>query len=119
MIASIVGSVGLMTIKKALEATDKTHQEVSHNLANLDTPGYVSKVTDFKGQLLDSKDGSEVAHGKPFEAYMDEAGARRPGVDVEGELGRLAQSSMEQSALVRLLSDRYAEIRMAITEGKR
>ena len=118
MISSMYGGSDLWAIKQALEATRLTHQEVSHNLSNMDTPGYVSHTTDFRSALLEARGEGAPAHGKPFEAYLEDVGQKSPGVNVEAELARLSQTSLDQSALVTLLNQNYSDLRSAIREGK-
>ena len=117
MFTGISGGSEIGTIKQALEAARLTQKEVNHNLANLDTPGYASHNTDFKALLLQSKQDLPV-RGKPFQAYMEDIGQQTPGVNVEAELARLSQTSLEHSALITLLNQSYSDIRSAINEGK-
>lgn len=106
-------------LKRGLEAAWRTHQEVSQNLANVDTPGYVSKKTDFRTYLVGGP-GHEALPppGEGLDFFLEEQGRRIPGVNVEEEMARLSQTSLEQAALVQLLSSRYQGLLTAIREGR-
>lgn len=106
----------LPTMAAALDAAARTQREAAHNLSNMDTPGFVSRETDFKAILLEEKSG--LKHGPAFQAYLEETGARRPGVNPEAEMARLGQAGMEHAACVQLVNARYAQMRLAIREGK-
>ncbi len=106
----------LPSMAAAVDAAARTQKESAHNLANIDTPGFVSKHTDFKAMLMDDKNG--LKHGAAFEAYMEDIGAREPGVNPEAEVARLGEAGMEHAACVQLINTRYAQMRLAIREGK-
>ncbi|MEW6278097.1 MAG: hypothetical protein AB1758_05700 [Candidatus Eremiobacterota bacterium] len=106
-------------LRQGLEAAWRTHREAAHNLANLDTPGFSSRETDFKSLLMEERPGGAPPRGAAFEAYLRDVAGARPGVNVEAELARLSQAGLEHAALVEMLNGRYAKLRTAITEGKR
>ena len=118
MMAQWFGGSHVTAMKQTLESSHLTHQEVGQNLANVDTPGYRSHETDFKTLLLEARD-DKPERGRPFDAYLEEVSESKPGVNVERELARLSQASLEQAAAVRLLSTYYSQLRLALTEGKR
>ena len=118
MMAQWFGGSHVTVLKQSLDAAQLTHQEVGQNLANVDTPGYKSRETDFKTLMLEAK-GDKPEKGRAYQAYLEEIANNQGGVNVERELARLSQASMEQAASVRLLSGYYTNLKNAISEGKR
>lgn len=106
----------LPSLAAALEAASRSQREAAHNLSNMDTPGYMSRQTDFKAMLLEGQKG--LKHGPAFEAYLEDVGARQPGVNPESEIARMSMAGMEHAACVQLVNSRYAQMRLAIREGK-
>ena len=107
------------TLKSVLQAASQTHAETARNLANLDTPGYRGKTTDFRELLLEPRPVEAPPRGAAFEMYLDDIGANPEGVNLEQELARMSQASLDQAAAVQLLSKRYSMLSQAISEGKR
>lgn len=107
------------SLKRGLEAVWRTHREVTQNLANVDTPGYVARDTDFRA-LLVREDHSRA--GQPsttgFDPFTSDLAEKTPGVNIEKEMARLSQATLEQASLVKLLSSRYQGLLTAIREGK-
>jgi flagellar basal body rod protein FlgB len=104
------------TAKQAMQASWQSHQEATHNLNNYDTPGFRAQNTDFRSLLLAS-DG-EPPKGDAFRAYLEDVNPSQP-VNVDRELARLAECSMETDAYTRILNKQYSSLRQAISEGKR
>jgi len=100
--------------KMALEANSRSHQECIHNLNNYDTPNFKARHTNFREQL----EGVEQDRGSAFQAYKEEVQPTPP-LDIDAELARLSQSSMERDALVQILNSQYSKLRTAIYEGRR
>lgn len=119
MFEDVFKAGGMEALKQGLEATWRTHREVTQNLANVDTPGYVARRTDFRSLLVGGPGelaGAERSEGLELFVQDQAQGAR--GVNVEEEMARLSQSTLEQAALVRLLSSRYQGLMTAIREGR-
>ena len=104
------------TTKQAMEANFRSHAEATHNLNNYDTPGFRCRNTDFQAMMNDL--AGQTPKGAAFQAYLDDITPSQP-VNVEQQLARLAQSSMENDALTRILNKQYSSLRQAIFEGKR
>jgi flagellar basal body rod protein FlgB len=119
MLDSLFNSGSLETSKTALEAAWKTHSEAAHNLNNADTPGYKAQQTDFKSLLLNLQDAQGPEKGEAFEAYLSEVQPKLEEVNVDRELARLSQASMDADALTKILNQQYSRLRAAIYEGKR
>ncbi|MFN8613166.1 MAG: hypothetical protein U0931_36850 [Vulcanimicrobiota bacterium] len=119
MLESLFNSGSLQTSKTALEAAWKTHSEAAHNLNNADTPGYKAQQTDFKSLLLEMQDAEGPPKGEVFQAYLDEVQPKQEELNVDRELARLSQASMDADALTKILNQQYSRLRAAIYEGKR
>lgn len=120
MLDSLFNSGSLQTSKTALEAAWKTHTEAAHNLNNADTPGYRAQQTDFKSLLLEMQDSEAPPKGEAFEAYLNDVQPKQlQEVNVDRELARLSQASMDADALTKILNQQYSRLRAAIYEGKR
>ncbi|MBS2040842.1 hypothetical protein JST97_37995 [bacterium] len=120
MLDSLFNSGSLQTSKTALEAAWKTHAEAAHNLNNADTPGYKAQQTDFKSLLLGLQDSETEPKGEVFQAYLNDVqGPKLEELNVDRELARLSQASMDTDALTKILNQQYARLRAAIYEGKR
>jgi len=104
------------TAKQALEASWLGHREATHNLSNFDTPGYRVRHTDFHTLLLGQE--AEPPKGDAFRAYLEDV-APLQSMNVDRELARLAECSMQSDALVRILNKQYSNLRQAISEGRR
>lgn len=102
--------------KLAMEANQRTQAEVAHNLNNYDTPGFRPRHTDFHALLNELQ--ADPPKGEAFQAYLEEVSPPEP-LNVEQELARLSQCSMEHDAFTRILNKQYSNLRSAIYEGKR
>ncbi|MBN9419942.1 hypothetical protein ABS71_00340 [bacterium SCN 62-11] len=119
MLDSLFNSGSLATSKAALDASWKTHTEAAHNLNNADTPGFKAQHTDFKAILLEKQDEGMPAKGEGFEAYLQDLRPEGQELNVDRELSRLSQASMDADALTKILNQQYSRLRAAIYEGKR
>jgi flagellar basal body rod protein FlgB len=102
------------TTKRAMMANFRQHQEVVHNLTNYDTEGFRPRKSDFHSRYLELSEPPSQA----FEAYLEDL---QPQVDfdIDAEMTRLSQTSMEQEALVKILNAQYSKLRSTIFEGRR
>ena len=126
MLDGMFKSGGMEALKQDLDATWRTHREVTQNLANVDTPGFVARDTDFRSQLVGGANGESPAPDtKGFAMFQEDQvraevglGAVKQGVNVEKEMARLSKATLEQASVVKLLSTRYQTLLTAIREGK-
>lgn len=120
-------SVNLMN--KDLDGLWARQQEISNNIANVETPGYKSKSVSFEDQLNallqnDSASNSEVINGiKNTQAQTtvsNDESSRLDGnnVDVEKENVELARTQLNYMYSLREMSDYFTRLRYAITDGK-
>lgn len=123
MIEGLFGQSNYVASKKMLDVTALRHEAIASNLANLETPHYqrVDVSSNFETQLhraVGSQDSAQIANLKPTVTVDTQAVAQRPDgntVDLEGELMKLHQNSLEHSLETQLISGALLKLRMAIT----
>jgi flagellar basal-body rod protein FlgB len=107
-------------LARLMDGASLRHQVVSHNLANLNTPGYRRLEVDFETQLtqLIGKAGSsgEVPDVSPVVKETEGASARLDGntVDLDREVGELQRNSMLFQTYTQLLQARIGLMRRAM-----
>jgi len=116
---SVFNSGTVASAKTALDASFKTYAEVSHNLSNADTPGYRPVYTDFRSVLLEKQGQEMPPKGEVFQAYLQDLDPQGQEVNLDRELSRLSQASMDADALTKILNQQYAGLRSVIYEGRR
>ena len=120
---------------KTLDLRAKRHTMISANLANMETPGYAASDLSFEGQLKSAlKDGPksggvthprhiplkgasaslEKVQGDVVEVSSRNMGPDGNGVEMESEMGRLAENQIMYNASVQLLSKKFEELKQAI-----
>jgi len=120
-------SVNLMN--KDLDGLWTRQQEISDNIANVETPGYKSKSVSFEDQLKallsdSSASNSEtidnIKNTQPQITVSDDKTSRLDGnnVDTEKENIELARTQLNYMYSLRELSDYFSRLRYAITDGK-
>jgi flagellar basal-body rod protein FlgB len=115
----------LSTVKQALNGLAKRQELISHNLANVDTPGYKAKQVNFEQalnqELSRSRDldlaSTRAGHLKPSEGKSRQfkTSLRRGGipradgnnVDIDRELLEMTDTNLRFEALTTLLNKKY------------
>lgn len=107
-------------LSKAMDGLSLRHQVISDNLANVNTPGFKAKDVRFEDEL-----SSAIVRGSPGSAkpviYECRGKTRLDGnsVDINMEAAKMAETTVLYAAMSRLISERFALLRTAITEGRR
>lgn len=121
---------------KGLDASSLRQRVHSHNLANLNTPGFKRSYVEFEEILKSAMAGSERSLAVTRENHIpargggkaeprtvkDTATSMRPdgnNVDVDKEMTLLAINQLYYDAVSQQLSDRLGMIRYVINEGRR
>lgn len=121
--------VSVTLMNKDLDGLWTRQQEISDNIANVETPGYKSKTVSFEDQLKavlsgnpgNSKEAAAaIQNVQPEVTVSDDKSIRADGnnVDVVKENIELVRTQMNYMYSLRELSDYFSRIRYAITEGK-
>ena len=88
---------------------------VASNLANTETPGYVTKDIDFQQEFLTLVKGRAATVREPEGLEFRNDGNN---VSIDREARLLAENSIRFNVASNLVRSRLRTIRMAITEGK-
>ena len=119
---------------KSLDMRAKRHALISANLANVETPGYTPTELSFEKQLKGALDrGGSAPGGNPRhipirggaaglarvqgEVVELSAGNEGPdgnGVEMESEMGRMAENQIMYNATVQLLGKKFEGLKQAI-----
>ena len=121
-------------LQQSLSGMVKRQQLIANNLANMDTPGYRAMDVPFEQVLTkEIRRGGDLRMAVTQPGHMDSStptqqavGLQEPvvfrtdgnGVDVDAEMTKLAETSINFNAVTQLMAGRLAIMRMAISEGK-
>ncbi|MDD2851644.1 MAG: flagellar basal body rod protein FlgB [Desulfuromonadaceae bacterium] len=129
---------------KSIDLRAKNQNVIASNVANAETPNYVPKVLAFEEELQGAlkKESSgrrpssvpnprhiplrgvgatgsvEYVTGQVVEKPAKTPGRDGNAVEIENEMGRLAENQIMFNASVQLLSKKFEGLRTAIREGK-
>lgn len=129
---------------KSVDLRSKNQNLISSNIANAETPNFIPKALDFEkelqGALKERQNGqrpSLAAHSRHIPVRSAGTGnsvqsvtgrvietpAKTPGkdgnaVELENEMGRMAENQIMFNASVQMLSKKFEGLRSAIREGK-
>jgi flagellar basal-body rod protein FlgB len=105
-------------MRQMMGASHLRHQVVSHNLANINTPGYHRKDVDFEGRLgeLLRAGDSSVNELTPRVFEVEGLPERADGnnVDVDREIGQLNKNALLYQTWSQILASRVSMMRSAI-----
>ena len=122
---------------KTLDLRAKRQNLISANLANVETPGYTPSDLSFEAELKSALNkggtgtpaitnprhiplkgggsaGIELVAGQMIELPDKEAGPDGNGVELESEMGRLAENQIMYNASVQLLTKKFEMMKQAI-----
>jgi len=122
-------SVSVSLMNKDLDGLWTRQQEISDNIANVETPGYKSKSVSFEDQLQalltddsasTSKTVNDIQNTQPQITVSNDESTRLDGnnVDASKENVELARTQLNYMYSLRELSDYFSRLRYAITDGK-
>ena len=115
-------------VKRGLDQRSQRHAAIASNVANADTPGYRAVDVSFGSHLRQARMSLLTTHpghrggrtgglsGRD-QVVLSGGLARRDGndVDIDREMGKLAQNQIEYQFLARRLSSKFGRLREAIT----
>jgi flagellar basal-body rod protein FlgB len=119
---------------KTLDLRAKRHELISANLANVDTPGYTPNELSFEAELRDALkkgpstkiptpghirlrreySGLEQVQGEVVEVPSVNVGPDGNGVEMEKEMGHMAENQIMYNTSVQLLSKKFEMLKQAI-----
>ncbi len=123
MIDALFGQTSYMAAKKMLDVTVLRHEAIASNLANLETPNYkrVDVAATFESQLqqaVANSDPTQITSLQPQLAVDTTAVSSRTDgntVQLENELLKLSQNTIENTLETELVSSSLMKLRMAIS----
>ncbi len=114
-------------IQDRLNLISQSHKLISQNMANANTPGYLTKDISFKGLLRESLGEQKLQLAKSNLHHIAPEGLSSPAitaeaeekgpVSLEQEMMKLARNSVEFQYMVALLNKKFTNLKQAITEG--
>jgi len=115
-------------LTNGLEYTNRRHEVLTRNVANLETPGYRALDVTFEDYLKPARASAaelapvKLAAGKPGDprarlVYAEDGPARQDGNDVnlDRQMARLAENTLFNHTLVQLLASRFSTVKQAIS----
>lgn len=123
MIDALFTDANYVAAKKMLDVTLLRHEAIASNLANLETPNYkrLDVAPSFEAQLsqaVASQNAVEIASLQPQLAVDSTAVSGRADgntVQLETEMLKLNQNTVENTLETELVSNSLARMRLAIT----
>lgn len=128
-------NVDLMT--KALNASWKRNEIISHNIANVNTPNFKKSHVEFEELLQKHLKGSSVSGSTTHDKHINigirslndlnhkvntsqNFKTRRDGnnVDIDVEMGELAKNNILFNTLAARISGNFSKLRTVIKEGR-
>jgi flagellar basal-body rod protein FlgB len=128
-------------VAKNLDLRAKNHMYIAANISNTETPGYIPKTLSFEGELKGALKNRERGLQSPVPANprhiplkgmaagVDEVqgileqtpskamGQDGNGVDLEHEMGRLAENQILFNASVQILAKKFEGLKYAVRGG--
>ncbi|MDD5286050.1 MAG: flagellar basal body rod protein FlgB [Desulfuromonadaceae bacterium] len=129
---------------KSVDLRSKNQNLIASNIANAETPNYVPKALAFEeelqGALKGGRSGGRLpappnarhiplrgagsgnalhsVTGKVIETPASTPGKDGNSVELENEMGRMAENQLMFNASVQMLTKKFGDLRSAIREGK-
>lgn len=115
-------------VKLALDAASMRHAAISHNIANVNTPGFAPARVDFEQQMGAARaalqNGEQVTRSM-LSGVQPTVTRLAPSVDADRsamldlEVADMAQNTVQYQALLKALSKHMSILSSAVSEGKR
>lgn len=109
-------------LERGLEASSLRQRVLSHNIANINTPGFKRARVEFEEHLAKAVEAEQSVDAVAPELVVETESLGRPdgnNVDIELEMAQLAENQIWYAALTRQLSDHFSRLRMVISDGRR
>lgn len=115
-----IDAIGLL--EAGIRAEETRQRTIASNVANLETPGYRRLDVRFEELLakaMKSQDAADPGVVKPEVFQPESTPVKSNGNDVslEMEIGAMLKNSSRQTAFVRLLRKKFAQIDAALSVG--
>ncbi len=130
---------GSKVMEKSLDAALLRNDAISHNIANVDTPGYKRKTVSFEEQLRNAISENSVRGARTDPRHIpvgsknvDDleirvAEDKKPldmrldgnNVDIESEMAQMAKNTIKYNVLSDRISGYFRKMKSVISEGRR
>ena len=124
-----------LLLRQGLSGLTRRQELIANNLANMDTPGYRAADVPFE-QVLDRqiRQSGDIPMLMTADLHMNGGTSQLArmettmgaamredgnGVDVDYEMSRLAETTIQFNAVTQLFAARMALLRSAVTDGRR
>lgn len=106
-------------MQKSLDALWLKQRVISNNIANIDTPGYKSKMVKFEELINDQTDLNKIP--EPEIVTNNFTSIREDGnnVDIDKENIELYRTQIQYEYMARKLSQEFSNIKTVLTEGRK
>lgn len=104
------------TLHRALDGLDARQAAIADNIANVETPGFLSREVSFEDSLR-----SAIEDGQPFTAGISESRSLAPtrlngnNVNLDVEIMANAENNLRQQLAIQGLNAKYQLLRTSIT----
>ena len=125
--SSVVFDRTVQLMQDRLSLSSVNQKVISSNLANINTPGYVSKEVSFQRILQESLDEPSMRLAKSAGTHMDPvdpmAAMKSPEVeetgpvDLDYEMMKLSKNSIEYHYITTMLNKKFGLLKQAIGDG--
>ena len=106
-------------IANSLASSEKNHNVISQNIANVNTPGYQTQAMAFEELLTSIRDGSadkQLLDSIPVE-LVEGLQSRKDGnnVDLDSQMGQLKKNALLFQTYSQLLASKVSTVKRAMT----
>ena len=133
---AIFNSATLEALGSSLDVLSRRHDAISHNIANVNTPGYKAISVSFEEQLLNKiakQDSLTLCTTHPSHINYTSIAKAIDGVvhtrsqygrvdkntlDIDKETVKLAETNIMYAAAAQLLSAKLAQLHLIVSEGR-
>lgn len=111
-------SSNIQRLPQLLDAAELRHRVISHNLANVNTPGYTRQDVKFEEQLAQAiKSRSDLASKVTPEVADDNSASMRAdgnNVDIDREIGQMNKNAILAQMYSQVLRTQFDTMRRAV-----
>lgn len=129
---SFLNDSTISLLQRGLNAQLARQNQLTSNVANLDTPGYVPKDVDFQQALAHTQSAGKLKRTNQGHQALDadaevgirnvESPDRAPSangnqVDLDTQMARIAQNAISYQANIKAVSKKLAILKYTVSEG--
>ena len=107
----------IQLLEKLMDHTALRQRTISHNIANVNTPGFKQSDVTFDGELqkaIEKEGGLEKLKSKIYQPDIMSTRADGNNVDIDGEIGKLSENALLYQIYAHLIARRLRGLKNAI-----